>query len=103
VRSVDLALYADALAARASILAAELERARARLRQWAIERDARAALEEATVGRLVSLGILGRTDPGSQRAEIAELTATLAALEELQTWVERELFAAREEGYAMTE
>ena len=58
MRSVDLALFADELAARAATLAAQLERARGRLRQAAIEREARRALEETSVARLESLGIL---------------------------------------------
>jgi hypothetical protein len=39
----------------------------------------------------------------SARAEIEELAGSLSALQTLQTWVERELFAAREEGFAMSE
>ena len=103
MRSVDLALYADMLAARASTLAAELERARARLRQGALEREARRALGPETTERLVRLGVLQGSDPGSERELIAELAAGLAALEELQAWAERKLFAARQEGYAMSE
>ena len=103
MRSVDLALYADTLAARASILAAELERARARLSQSAIDQEARSVLVGTVVERLECLGVLGHADPVCQRAEIEELVAALEALEELQAWVERKLVAAREEGYAMTE
>ena len=99
VRSVDLALYADTLAAKASALAAQLERARDSLRQSAIEREARRSLDDATVGRLERLGVLSAADTRGQRAEVAELAASLAALEELQAWVERRLFAAREDGY----
>jgi predicted transcriptional regulator len=56
VRSIDLALYADELAARAATLAAQLERARCRLRQEAIEREARRALGEGSVARLEASG-----------------------------------------------
>ena len=103
MRSVDLALYSDALAGRASLLACELERARARLRQGTLELEARAALGEAVVERLEQLGVLGRFDPAVQREEIADLAAGLRALEELQAWVEARLFALREEGLALTE
>ena len=103
MRSVDLALYADMLAARASTLAAELERARARLRQGGIEREARRALDPETTERLMRLGLLPGSDPSGERERIAELATGLAALEELQAWAERKLFAAREEGYAMSE
>ncbi len=95
MRSVDLAIYADTLAARASGLAAQLERARARVRQAGIERDARCALGEDTVTRLEKLGLLRRAEPRDERAEIAELAANLRALEELQAWVEARLFEAR--------
>jgi hypothetical protein len=97
VRSVDLAIYADTLAARASALAARLERARAGVRQAAIEREARRALGEDTVTRLETLGVLTRAGPRDDRAEIAELAAKLRALEELQAWVEGRLFEARGE------
>jgi hypothetical protein len=97
VRSVDLAIYADTLAARASALAAQLERARSRVRVAAIEREARRALGEDTVARLEALGILRRAGPRDERAEIAELAAALRALEELQAWVEGRLLEARDE------
>ena len=103
MRAIDLAVYADTLAARAATIAAELERARARLRQGAIEREARRALCEGTAARLEPLGLFAEGDPRSRRAEIDELAARLAALEELQAWVEERLFVAREEGYAMRE
>jgi hypothetical protein len=63
VRSIDLALYADELAARAATLAAQLERARSRLRQEAIEREARRALDEGSVARLEALGLLSKMSP----------------------------------------
>ena len=52
MRAVDLALYADTLAGKASTLAAQLERARDSLRQAAIEREARRSIDEATIERL---------------------------------------------------
>jgi hypothetical protein len=97
MRSVDLALFADELAARAATLAAQLERARGRLRQAAIEREARRALEETSVARLESLGILRGAEPADVRAEIRELAASLGVVEELQVWVERRLLEAGDE------
>jgi hypothetical protein len=94
MRSVDLALFADELAARAATLAAQLERARGRLRQAAIEREARRALDESSVARLESLGLLRPSDPAGIRTEIHELAQALASVEELQVWVERRLFEA---------
>ena len=97
MRSVDLALFADELAARAATLAAQLERARGRLRQAAIEREARRALDETSVARLESLGILRGAEPAEVRAEIRDLAASLGVVEELQVWVERRLFEAGDE------
>lgn len=97
MRSVDLALFADELAARAATLAAQLERARARLRQAGIEREARRALDAASVARLESLGVLRGGEPAELRVEIRELAASLAVVEELQAWVERRLFEAGDE------
>jgi hypothetical protein len=97
MRSADLALYADELAARAATLAAELERARCRLRRDAIEREARRALDEGSVARLDALAVLHRGDSRAVRSELRELAASLAALEELQAWVEARLAAAQEE------
>ena len=97
MRSVDLALFADELAARAATLAAQLERARGRLRQAAIEREARRALDETSVARLESLGILRGAEPADVRDEIRELAASLGVVEELQVWVERRLFEAGDE------
>jgi hypothetical protein len=96
VRAVDLALYADELAARATTLAAQLERARGRLRRAAIERDARRTLDEPLVARLEALGLLSLTDTKAARAEVAELASCVRAVEELQAWVERRLYAERE-------
>ena len=97
MRSVDLALFADELAARAATLVAQLERARGRLRQAAIEREARRALDETSVVRLESLGILRGAEPADVRAEIRELAASLGVVEELQVWVECRLFEAGDE------
>jgi hypothetical protein len=97
VRSVDLALYADELAARAATLAAQLERARCRLRQEAIEREARRALGEGSVVRLEALGLIRRSDAHAIRVEIRELAASVAVVEELQAWVEERLAAVQEE------
>jgi uncharacterized protein involved in type VI secretion and phage assembly len=97
VRSVDLALYADELAARAATLAAQLERARSRLRQEAIEREARRALGEGSVARLELLGLIRKSDPHAIRAEVRELAESVAVVEELQAWVEGRLCAAQEE------
>ena len=94
--AVDLALYADELAARACTLAAQLERARGRLSQAAIEREARRALDDGLVARLEALGFLQAADTRAARAEVAELSAAVAAVEELQAWVERRLYAVRE-------
>jgi uncharacterized protein involved in type VI secretion and phage assembly len=97
MRSVDLALYADELAARAATLAAQLERARCRLRQEAIEREARRALGEGSVARLESLGVLRQAGARELRDDVRELSASLAAVEELQAWVEARLAAVQEE------
>jgi hypothetical protein len=96
VRSVDLAVYADALAAEAAALAARLERARRRLRQAAIEREARAALPPETIERLEALRLLEGEIGPPEVEEIADVQASLTALEALQAWVERELYVARE-------
>jgi hypothetical protein len=96
MRSIDLALYADELAARAATLAAQLERARCRLRQEALEREARRALDEGSIARLEALGIIGKTDPRGLRAEIRDLGTSLAAVEALQAWVEERLATAGE-------
>jgi hypothetical protein len=97
MRAVDLAVYADVLAARASALAAQLERTRAGVRQAVLERRARAAFEPDTIERLERLGAVSRSDERAQRAEAAQLAADLAAVEELQAWVEARLFEARED------
>jgi uncharacterized protein involved in type VI secretion and phage assembly len=97
MRSIDLALYADELAARAATLATQLERTRSRLRREAIEREARRALGEGSIARLERLGILHLADPREIRGDLRELSTSLAAVEELQAWVEARLAVVQEE------
>ena len=94
MRSVELAIYADALAGESASLAARAERARSRLRQAAIEKRARGEITETAIDRLEALGLLGAIDEAAARAELRELEAALDALDELQTWVEAELAEA---------
>jgi Spy/CpxP family protein refolding chaperone len=94
VRSVELAIYADALAGEAASLAARAERTRSKLRQAAIEKRARTELSETAIERLEALALLGGIDERSARAELRELESSLDALEELQAWVEAELAEA---------
>ena len=94
MRSVELAIYADALAGESASLAARAERARSRLRQAAIEKRARSEISETAIDRLEALGLLGAIDEAAARAELRELEAALDALDELQTWVEAELAEA---------
>jgi hypothetical protein len=94
VRSVELAIYADALAGESASLAARAERARSSLRQAAIEKRARTQLSETAIDRLEALGVIGAIDEAAVRAELREAEAVLDALEELQTWVESELASA---------
>jgi hypothetical protein len=101
VRTVDLALYADLLAAKASTLAAQLERARDGLRQAAIEREVRRSFDGATVERLERIGAVSAIDVGAERAEVSRLADDLRALEELQAWVEARLFETREDAGAV--
>jgi hypothetical protein len=91
VREIDLAVYADALAGESAALAARAERIRSRLRQAKIERRARNDLPSSTVDRLEALGILSAIDERSAHGELRELEESLAALDELQAWVESEL------------
>ena len=91
MREVDLAVYADTLAGEAAALAARAERIRSRLRQAKIDRRARNDLPAGTVDRLEALGILGGTDELQAHAELRELEESLAALEQLQAWVQEEL------------
>jgi molecular chaperone DnaK (HSP70) len=94
MRSVELAVYADALAGEAASISARAERARSRLRQAAIERRARAEVSVAAVELLERLGLLGALDERAARVEPRELEAALDALEELQAWVENQLAEA---------
>ena len=93
MREIDLAVYADALAGESAALSARAERIRSRIRQAKIERRARNDLPAATVDRLESLSLLGGLDERAAHAELRELEESLAALEELQAWVEGELAA----------
>ena len=93
MREIDLAVYADALAGEFAALSARAERIRSRLRQSKIERRARNDLPAATVDRLEALGVLCGIDERAAHAELRELQDSLAALEELQAWVEAELAA----------
>jgi len=72
VRSVELAIYADALAGESASL----------------------EVSETAIERLEALGLLGGIDERVTRAELRELESTLDALEELQAWVEAELAEA---------
>ena len=74
---------------------AELERARDGLRQAAIEREARAALDASNVVRLERLGALTRCDARRLRARVVDLAADLDALGELQAWTEARLAESR--------
>jgi hypothetical protein len=98
MRAVDLALYADTLAAEAAALSARAERCRLRLRQATIERQARRALRPEIVARLDALGVFAAPDELSTREEIRDLSVSLAALRELQVCVESCLAAAEDPG-----
>jgi hypothetical protein len=98
MRAVDLAIYADTLAGEHAALAARAEQARSRLREAAIETEARAELDAGVVEQLQELGVLGGIDERTARSELRRLTRALAALEELQVWIEGRLAAVREEG-----
>lgn len=88
MRSVDLAVYADALAAEAAAVAARVERERGRLRLADIERAAARELPQPVVERLREHGLL-RTRGDVE--EVMELEEALDALERLQAWVEARL------------
>ena len=95
MRTIDLAIYADALAGESAEVTARIERARAGLRRASIEFEARRALPAVTVSVLERRGVLG-TPAGSRRAahtELAELQLELAALERARLWVETQLQA----------
>lgn len=91
MRAIELAVYADALAGEAASLGARAERARSRLRQAAIERQARRDLPPVTIERLTALGLLAPVDVRALRAELRELEQALAAVVELEAWVEEQL------------
>jgi hypothetical protein len=91
VRAIDLACYADTLAAEASSLAARLERTRGRLGRATVERRARAALDQEAIATLERVGLLGAIDAARERSQLAELAACLDAVETLQAWVEEQL------------
>jgi hypothetical protein len=95
MRAVDLAVYADTLAAESATLSARLERARQRMRQAAIEDEARRDLAPETVSALERLGILERRSIAPDVRDAAEAALGLEALEALQAWVESRLRAAR--------
>ena len=88
VRSVDLAIYADTIAAEVAVVSARAERARCRLLESAIEHEARRALARPTVERLERLGLLRPADEQKASAELHRLETDVRALEELQEWVE---------------
>jgi len=96
VRSVELAIYVDSLAAEAAALAARVEQTRSRLRQAAIEEEAAAALPPQVVGRLQALGLLVGGSVADGPAELARLGLDLEAVVQLQAWVERQLRSARD-------
>jgi hypothetical protein len=97
MRTVDLALFADMVAARAAAIEARLERARNRIRQATIEREARRSLTPETVERLVRVGALSAADVRAERREVTELAESLAALRDLQAWAEGRLSEAQAE------
>ena len=68
-----------------------MERARARLRQAAIDREARAVLSAGAVARLQARGLLHPTEVSGIREEMAELESDLEAVLALQAWVEERL------------
>lgn len=98
MRAVDLAVYADLLAARRLVVSARLERARAEAAEAAIERAAAAALPRATVAALEESGVLAGGS-GLERAarEVVRLSSAVAAIDELQAWVEQRLVATLED------
>jgi hypothetical protein len=91
MRDVDLAVWVDELAGEAAALAARAERTRARLREAALERAARAELDPEAVATLERLGVIGRIDEVAARRELRELRRGLAAVEALQAWAERRI------------
>jgi hypothetical protein len=94
VLSVDLAIYADALAGEVAALTARAERLRMKLREAGIERAARRALPPRTVEQLEAIGLLRTIDERSVRAELSQLEDALEAVAQLQAWVEEKLDSA---------
>jgi|SRR5438128_2266000 hypothetical protein len=92
--SVDLAIYADALAGEVAALTARAERLRTKLREAGIERAARRALPRATVEQLQRIGLLRTVDERSVREELSRLEDALEAVGQLQAWVEEKLESA---------
>jgi hypothetical protein len=97
MRAVDLAVYLDVLAAKHAGLAAQLERARDRLRQASIEREARRSLGPETSAQLERLGVFSAAEVRGLRTELTDVAAALRSVEKLQAWADAQLFAAREE------
>jgi Spy/CpxP family protein refolding chaperone len=94
VRSVELAIYADTLAAEAASLAPRPSARASRLRQAADRERAQRRAERRCRRAHEALGLFGGLDERATRAELRELEAALDALEELQAWVEAELAEA---------
>ena len=93
MRTVDLAVYADSVAAEAGALSARLERARRRLRQAALEREVRGALPGEVVAELEKLGLLDAArSEHDEPAEIARIQEGLRAVHLLQSWLEARLY-----------
>lgn len=88
MRSVDLALYADALAGEAAAISARVERERGRLRLAEIERAAIRELPVPVVEQLREHGLLATR---GDVEHVIELEDTLDALERLRAWVEARL------------
>ena len=88
MRSVDLALFADALAAEAAAISARVERERGRARLADIERAAIRELPVPVVDQLREHGLLVTRGDVEQ---VIELEDTLEALGYLQAWVEARL------------
>lgn len=93
MRAADLAVFADVLEGEARTLAARLGRVRRRLREAAMEAEARRALPAEAVRRLEALGVLTVHGTENDVVEAAEIQASLAALVLLRDWVRRELEA----------
>src|SRR5262245_7882784 len=97
MRAADLAVLADVLEGEAHSLAVRLGAVRRRLREAAIEHEARRALPEEAVRRLEALGLLAVRDVEKDAAEAREIETSLAALGLLREWVRCELETAASE------